>query len=276
MSEHPEKGATSEPKDLRSYSPPAYDASATSAGPLAEAPLHPTESDGRTGLRLRRMFWIGAAAILIVAALVAIAAIVRGDFSETDGQILGTLGSLLLCGALAVAGLSLVERSLLPALGWGSVVSATLGFVLLVSTIWSSFESDTLSRSAGTALVAIVVALLVVTSLLLLRGRTLLPLVAGDAFALGIAGLIAVAAIWSDDLSEGAAKADAVFWVLGVLGWLLIPVVRLFSSVGAEQAAVRVLGELDGVDLVASRGPVEGVAVESPVSGERLFLRRRG
>ena len=48
-----------------------------------------------TGLRLSRIFWIGAAAILIAAALVAVAAIVRGDFSDTDGRILGTLGAAL-------------------------------------------------------------------------------------------------------------------------------------------------------------------------------------
>jgi hypothetical protein len=266
MSEHPERGATPKPTDLGGYPPP-------------EPGTRPVATAGRssaTGLRLLRIFWIGAAAILVIAALVAIAAVVRGDFSETDGKILGTLGSLLLCGALAVSGLSLVERGLLPALGWGSVVTATVGFVLLVSAIWSAFESETLARSAGTALVAVVVALLVVTSLLLLRGRVLLGLVAAEACALGIAGLIVVGAIWSDDMSEGAAKADAVFWILGVLAWLLIPVLQRFSSIGVEPSATRVLGELDGVELVASSRRIEGVSVEQPAPGERLVLRRRG
>ena len=39
-------------------------------------------------VRLSRIFWIGAAAILVGAALVALAAVVRGDFSENDGRIL--------------------------------------------------------------------------------------------------------------------------------------------------------------------------------------------
>jgi hypothetical protein len=226
-------------------------------------------------VRLARIFWIGAAAILIAAALVAIAAIIRGEFSDTDGKICGTLGSLLLCGALAVSGLSLVERRLLPAFGWVSVVVATLGLVLLVTAIWQEFDSETLSRWAGTALVLIVASLLVATSLLLLRGRALLVLVVAEAAALGVAALIVIAAIWSDDMSGGAAKADAVFWILGVLGWLLVPVLQRFTAAGVEPSVVRVLGELDGVELVASRGPIEGVRVESPTSGERLVLRRR-
>jgi hypothetical protein len=271
LSDHPDQGVTLEPRDLGSYPPPAH--------PATRPGGHAQYAAGRrsaTSHRLRRIFWIGAAAILILAALVAIAAVVRGDFSETDGKILGTLGSLLLCGALAVSGLSLVERRVVSALGWGSAATAAVGFVLLVAAIWSGFENETLSRWAGTILVVIVVTLLVVTSLLLLRGRRLLGLVAAEACALGIAGLIVVGAIWSDDMSEGAAKADAVFWILGVLAWLLVPVLQRFSSAGAEPAAVRVLAELDGVELVASSQRIEGVSVEQPAPVERLVLRRRG
>jgi len=227
------------------------------------------------GVRLRRFFWIGAASILVVAALIAIAAILRGDFSETDGKILGTLGILLLCGALSIAGLALVERGLLPVLGWASVGTAAVGFAILVAALWTEFDSETLGRWAGTALVVIVVGLLVVTSLLLLRAPKLFPLVAGEALALGVAALIVVGGIWSDDLSEGAAKADAVLWILGILCWLLVPVLQRFTRAGAAVVAVRVLGELDGVELVASRGPVEGVPAELPDAGERLVLRRR-
>jgi hypothetical protein len=230
---------------------------------------------------LGRLFWIGAATILIAAALVAIGAILKGEFSDTDGKICGTLGSLLLCGALAVSGLSLVERRLVPAFGWASVGVAGVSLVLLVAVIWQEFDDETLSRWAGTALVLTVACLLVATSLLLLRGPALLVLVAGEALALAIASLIVIAAIWSDDMSGGAAKADAVFWILGVLGWLLVPILQRFGSAGAPPAAVgapspvRVLGELDGVELVASRDPVEGIHVEPPSAGERLVLRRR-
>ncbi len=42
-------------------------------------------------MRVTRIFWLGAAAALVVAALVAIAAIVGGSFDDTDGRILLTL-----------------------------------------------------------------------------------------------------------------------------------------------------------------------------------------
>ena len=48
-----------------------------------------------TRRRLVRTFWISAAAALVVAALIALAAVVRGDFSDTDGRILITLAALL-------------------------------------------------------------------------------------------------------------------------------------------------------------------------------------
>ena len=265
MTERPSDDPGSPVRSLASYPPPTH------------APGPPK----RRGLG--RIFWIGAAVILVIAALVAIAAILRGDFSDTDGKICGALGSLLLCGALAVSGLSLVERRLLPAFGWASIGVAGLSLVLLVAAIWQEFDDETLSRWAGTALVLTVACLLVATSLLLLRGQALLVLVAGEAVALAIAALIVIAAIWSDDMSGGAAKADAVFWILGVLGWLLVPILQRFGSAGAPPAAatgarssaVRVLAELDGVQLVASRGPVEGTRVDAPAAGEQLVLRRR-
>ena len=56
-----------------------------------------------TRLRLTRIFWIGAAATLVVAALIGVAGLLRSEFTETDGQILLTLLTLLVAGGAAVA-----------------------------------------------------------------------------------------------------------------------------------------------------------------------------
>ena len=56
-----------------------------------------------TRRRLAGAFWLGAAAILVAAALVSLVAILKGGFSETDARILGTLGALLYTGAAALA-----------------------------------------------------------------------------------------------------------------------------------------------------------------------------
>ena len=55
-----------------------------------------------SGIRLSRLFWIGAAAILIAAALVAVGSILRGEFGEREVQVLGTLLSLLVVGETVI------------------------------------------------------------------------------------------------------------------------------------------------------------------------------
>jgi hypothetical protein len=62
------------------------------------------------GVGFRRLFWIGAAALLGVAALIGIVALVRGEVTDTDGKILGTLAITLGAGAVCLAGLALVDR----------------------------------------------------------------------------------------------------------------------------------------------------------------------
>jgi peptidoglycan/LPS O-acetylase OafA/YrhL len=58
----------------------------------------------------RRLFWIGAAALLGVAALISIVALLRGEFTETDGKILGTLAAAFLAGSSSLAGHALIDR----------------------------------------------------------------------------------------------------------------------------------------------------------------------
>ena len=55
-----------------------------------------------SGIRLSRLFGIGAAAILIAAALVAVGSILRGEFGEREVQVLGTLLSLLVVGETVI------------------------------------------------------------------------------------------------------------------------------------------------------------------------------
>jgi hypothetical protein len=225
---------------------------------------------------LRRAFWFACAAALIIGALIGIAAILRGEISETDWKILGTLGSLLLAGATAVAGLSLIEPRKMPGLGWTAVGCAAVGFFLLVAALWNEFDAEGLAKLAATSAIVLPGMLLATTGRILLRAPKLLVVWGLMLVAVAAAVLVSVAAVWDEDLGEGVGKAIATLWILAVLGWLLVPVIQRFFSVGAAEAdSVRVLGQLDGVELVAARGPVEGVPVASPAPGERLVLRPR-
>lgn len=226
-----------------------------------------------TGLRLSRIFWIGAAAILIAAALVAVAAIVRGDFSDTDGRILGTLGAVLLAGSTLVAGLALVDRGG-RMLGWAAVGLAVPSFAAMAYAIWDlTFEGDENAwRWGWTGALAALAALVSVTAHLLARS----PLVTRLAWVAGglavAASAATVGAIWNEDPGDTAGKAIAVLWIVAALAYFLVPVLQRFTSAGVAQTGERVLAELNGIELVAThtrKGSLE-VSLEP---GERLVLR---
>jgi hypothetical protein len=233
-----------------------------------------------TKLRLRRIFWMGAAAIVVAAALVALTAVVKGDFSDTDGRILVTLAALLYTGGAAICGLALVDRGPARVLGWVVAAAATvcLGFAALA--IWSfAFDgggNETADKLAWSAVLVLLSGLMATTALLLARRPGLAGLAAVSGVLSGLAAAASVTAIWAEPDSETLlVKALAVLWILAALAYFLVPILQRFSSVGAVETSIRVLGQLDGVELVASRLPIEGVEIEPPGAGEHLVLRRR-
>lgn len=224
--------------------------------------------------RLARLFWIGAAALLCVAALVALVALLRGRFTDTDGRILLTLGVLFLAGSVAIAGYALVERGTARWLGWATVFTAPVCFALLTAAIWS----ESLGRLAGTALTLLVAELVLTTNILLLRDRRFVPLVAATAGTLALTTLFMIVSIWNEDSGSTLARTTGAFAILTALGYFLTPVLQRFvaAPTADEPAAETVLAVLGDVELVASRGPLEGVEVAArPAAGERLVLRRR-
>lgn len=228
-----------------------------------------------TRSRLRRVLWVGAAAILISAALVALVAVLSGDFSDTDGRILGTLASVLFAGSTAVAGLALAERGG-RLLGWAAVAAAVPAFAALQYAIWEIvFDGDSEAwRWGWLGAFVLVAALIAVTAQLLARTRAIrrLAYVAGGLAV--VAAASTVAAIWIEDPDEAYGRAIAVVWILTALCYLLVPVLQRFSTAGHALDEERVLGELDGVQLVTTR--TRAGAIEPQLdAGERLRLRRR-
>ncbi|HXY16583.1 MAG TPA: hypothetical protein VEH79_00225 [Gaiellaceae bacterium] len=233
-----------------------------------------------TRAKLRRVFWIGAATILVLAALIAIAAIVAGGFSSTDGRILASLGSVLLAGATAFSGLALVEGRTVPALGWASAAVGAVGLMVMLAAIWSG--SDTMGRSAGTAAVTLAGLLLASTNRLLLRLASLSSVWGATLGAISIATLLTVISIWSGGGHPGLAKTIAAFWILAGLGWLLVPVLQRTALASAVTAvappADRIVATLGDIEALTTAAPQEGdlvVDVSSLAPGEQLVLRRR-
>ena len=222
---------------------------------------------------------MGAAAIVVVVALVALAAILGGDFSDTDGRILVILAALLYTGGAAICGLTLVDRGSGRLLGWTVAGAAPVCLAFVTWAIWSfAFDgggNETADKLAWSAALELLAGLMATTALLLARRPALVGLAAGAGALAALAATVSVAGIWTEPDSESFVKALAVLWILAALAYFLVPILQRFSSVGAAEAAIRVLAELDGVELVASRALTEGVRVEPPASGERLVLRRR-
>ena len=222
--------------------------------------------------RLARVFWISAAVSLVAAALIALAAVLRGEFSDTDGRILGTLAALLLAGGTLISGLVLVDRDN-ALLGRVALVLSPLGFSFLVYAIWDFvFDGGGDEWRWGWAGALILIASLVaVTARLLAESPSFTPL----AFVTGILGSAAaglsIYAVWNNE-SDSIGKALAVLWILTGVCYFLIPLLERFRA-ETPDPEVRVLASLDGVELVLTRSR-KGLEVEL-APGERLTLRRQ-
>lgn len=222
--------------------------------------------------RLVRIFWIGAAASLVVAALIALAAVLRGNFSDTDGRILGTLAALFLAGGTLISGLMLVERAN-ALLGRVAVVVSPIGLGLLVYAIWDfAFDGGGDHWRYGWAgALTLIAALVAVTARLLAQSPALTPLAVLTGILAGGAASLSVYAIWNHE-SDATGKALAVLWILTGVCYFLIPVLERFRA-ETPDPDVRVLASLDDVELVLTRS-TDGLVVEL-APGERLLLRRR-
>jgi hypothetical protein len=229
-----------------------------------------------TRLGLARIFWIGAAAILIAAALVALVAVLRGDFSDTDGRILGTLAAAMLAGSTAVAGLALVERGG-RILGWTAIALSPIGFALLVYAIWNFvFDGgdDEAWRWGWAGALALVAALIAVTVRLIARTPTMTRLASVSGGLAALASAVTIAAIWQDDPGDTIGRVIAVLWILTGLSFLLVPVLQRFTAAGEAAHEPRVLAVLGDVELVATHSR-EGTIDGRLEPGERLLLRKR-
>jgi hypothetical protein len=197
-------------------------------------------------MTLRRLFWIGAAGLLGLAALISIAALLRGDFTETDGRILATLGVAFLGGSASLAGLALLDRDDLVPLGWTAVVGGGAAFVVLTWQIWAEFDSEKLTLDA---LLLVVALLLVATARLLHRGSPWL--FRASAATTTLTTLVYLLGIHSEPEGDDWGKLFGTLGILTVLAWFLVPVAGRIGD-GRSGPRERVVGQGPGrveVDL---------------------------
>jgi len=206
---------------------------------------------------MRRLAWTGAAALLGVAALVAIVALVRGEFTDTDGKILGTLGITLAAGSACLAGLALLDRRDFILLGWLTVATGVGTYTVIVWEIWSDFEDE---KANATAMLLLGVVLLAAVGRLLLRRDSLAPVFAAHLVLSAIATAGTLWVIWDEGSHpDWWAKVLGTAWILAGLAWALVPVLGRRTEAPSDRIVGHGPGHVE-VDLA---------------EGETLLVRSR-
>jgi hypothetical protein len=229
---------------------------------------------------IRRLFWLGAAVLFSVAALVAIAAVLGGSFGTTQEHILETCCIAFVCGGATLAGLACIDRGVIQPVGWVTVVLGVATFAVWVGGVWQDDAGKTYWKLAGLLGLWTVAALIVTTLRLLASSPRLLgALVPATWSAAVVAAAVSSEMILNED--GGPWKLVVVLVILTVLGYALTPVLQRFWA-GAETpspAAERLLGTLGGIDVFAVRGDGRSVTIGSSrtrlSSSEGIVLRER-
>ena len=226
-------------------------------------------------MRLRRIFLLGAAALATVAALVAIAAVLKGDFGDTEGKLFATLAATFVAGSTAIAGIAVLARGVSRPLGVLGVVLAAGGYVLWAEQIWAQHESDTYWKFLLTVLAFGLATLIATTNRLLVSSprlvRTLYPATATAAYAAAATGTVMVLRENGDGW-----QLFAVLLILAVLGEILAPILERYST-SDEAPAERLIGTVAGASVLAVRGRTGAVRVGDSESrcgqGETIVVR---
>jgi hypothetical protein len=230
-------------------------------------------------MQLRRIFLLGAATLVSVAALVAISAILSGAFGETEGKIFATLATAFVAGSTAIAGIACLERGVSRPFGVAGVILAAGGFILWAEQIWAEHDSEGYWQFLGVVLAWTLATLIVTTTRLMTRSPQLVrTLFAGTAIAAVGAALVVSAMILGE--SGDGWQLFAVLLVLAVLGEILTPILQRYAVAAAEEApSERVLGEIAGAVVVAvrggrGRGRIHVGDREIPVADDELIIVR--
>ena len=230
-------------------------------------------------MNIRRLFWLGAAILFSIAALVAIAAVLGGSFGATQEHILETCGTAFVCGATALAGLACVDRGVIPPIGWAAVAFGLTSFVTWTAGAWREPSGDGFWKVAGVLGVWTFAALIVTTLRLLASSPRLIGTLVPATWA---AVLLAAAVSTEMILAEegGPWKLLVVLVILTALGYALTPVLQRYrAGAEAQTAAERLLGTLGDIEVFAVRGEARSVTIGSNrmplASSEGIVLRAR-
>jgi hypothetical protein len=230
-------------------------------------------------MNIRRLFWLGAAVLFAIAALIAIGAVLGGHLGRTQWDILGTCAIAFITGSTALAGVACLDRGLVRPVGAAAVALGGLAFVVWTAGLWSEAESEGLWKLAGVVAVWMLAAL-VYTTLILVASARKSPgwIVVGTLGAAVLAALVGSVMIVAEN--GDAWQLLAVLVILTLLGYIGTPILQRFSAAGEPHPpAERLLGTIANVDVLAVRGDSRSLRIGEQAirldAGEAIVVRRR-
>ena len=229
-------------------------------------------------MSIRRLFWLGAAILSSIAALIAIVAVVSGSFGETEGRILATCGIAFACGSVALAGVACLDRELVRPAAWAAIVLGVASFGIWTGGLWTERVGTAYLRTGGIVSVWLVPALIVTTSRLVASSpRLLRTVVPATSVAATVAATLGSVMILGK--TGRPWKFELVLVILTALGYALIPALQRFWASAETAVSERLLGTLGNIDVFAVRGAGRSVTIGSTsaklASSEGIVLRER-
>jgi hypothetical protein len=230
-------------------------------------------------MSIRRLFWLGAAILFSVAALVAIGAVLGAGFGTTQEHIVLTCGIAFVCGAAVLAGLACLDRGVMRPVGWVAVGLGVASFLAYTGGVWKDSSSDAYWKAAGVLGVWTLAALVVTTLRLFASSPRLLRTIVPATWATAVLGAaVGTEMILSDD--SGPWKLVVVLVILTALGYALTFVLqRFWAASGTPAVAERLVGTLGNIDVFAVSGEGRSVTIGSRrtrlASSEGIVLRER-
>jgi hypothetical protein len=165
-----------------------------------------TTSDGelaQSRLRLKKVFLRTLVLSLTACALVAVVALLIGNFNETTARILSTLGALAVHSGMAMACAHALERQRWPKLSAMGLILFGINFCVLITCIWWPGWFDDQAGRAAVTTAALLGFYVLAIPCADLRERHLRPLLATLGLAIcAIAFLMVTVCIWFEPTGD--------------------------------------------------------------------------
>jgi hypothetical protein len=184
-------------------------------------------------VELRRLLLLATVAALCITALIAIGALLLGDFDDTQLRILATTGGFGLASLIATRGTGLLEQGRNTRLGRAVLGLSALAFAIELWVLWIDMDSEVAWKSYVCAIAA-AGASGQIAGMIARRRGTDPPAIRGLVLFAGacaiLLALMACFAALAEVDEAGYYQLFGVFAILDVLALVLQPVVRRLGT----------------------------------------------